>query len=136
MFCSGWRWDGSASKPSRWRVSRLWTFLSVWRWAMGGFALAETLHLSAPLAVVAMGLLMSAQLQRKPIKAAALLTWGGLRGGISVALAFTLSGDMSRELIVHMTYAVVVFSILVQGLSLEGLVKRLQLGPGPKRANA
>jgi len=54
-----------------------------------------------------------------------LLTWGGLRGGISIALALSLQPDMSRELIVFVTYIVVVFSILVQALSIGKLVKKL-----------
>ncbi len=54
-----------------------------------------------------------------------LLTWGGLRGGISIALALSLEPDMSRELIVFITYIVVVFSILVQALSIGKLVKKL-----------
>ncbi len=58
----------------------------------------------------------------------ALLTWGGLRGGISVALALTLTQEMPRDLVVTMTYIVVVFSIVVQGLTIGGLVKRLPIG--------
>jgi CPA1 family monovalent cation:H+ antiporter len=54
-----------------------------------------------------------------------LLTWGGLRGGISIALALSLQPDMSRDLIVLVTYIIVVFSILVQGLSIGKLVKKL-----------
>ncbi len=54
-----------------------------------------------------------------------ILTWGGLRGGISIALALSLQPDMSRELIVFITYIVVVFSILVQALSIGKLVKKL-----------
>lgn len=54
-----------------------------------------------------------------------LLTWGGLRGGISIALALSLQPDMSRELLVFVTYIVVVFSILVQALSIGKLVKKL-----------
>ncbi|WP_291728036.1 cation:proton antiporter [Bernardetia sp.] len=52
------------------------------------------------------------------------LTWGGLRGGISVALALSLEPNMSRDLFVTVTYVVVVFSILVQGLTVEKLVKK------------
>jgi CPA1 family monovalent cation:H+ antiporter len=52
-----------------------------------------------------------------------ILTWGGLRGGISVALALALPRGVEREVIVAVTYAVVVFSILVQGLSLGWLIK-------------
>lgn len=52
------------------------------------------------------------------------LTWGGLRGGISVALALSLPPSPQRELILMMTYVVVVFSILVQGLTIGKLVQR------------
>lgn len=45
------------------------------------------------------------------------LTWGGLRGGISVALAFSLAPGPARETILALTYGVVVFSVLIQGLT-------------------
>ncbi len=54
-----------------------------------------------------------------------ILTWAGLRGGISVALALSLPSGESRDLLVTVTYVVVVFSIVVQGLSLGPLVRRL-----------
>ncbi len=53
------------------------------------------------------------------------LTWGGLRGGISVALALALPRGMERELILSMTYVVVIFSIIVQGLSLKYLISAI-----------
>jgi len=56
------------------------------------------------------------------------LTWGGLRGGISVALALSLPPSMPRELLVGITYVVVVFSILGQGLTIGPLATRLQRG--------
>jgi len=52
-----------------------------------------------------------------------LLTWGGLRGGISVALALSIPEVESRDLIIVMTYIVVVFSILVQGLTMKPLIQ-------------
>ena len=50
------------------------------------------------------------------------LTWGGLRGGISVALALSLPPGPERELLLTMSYVVVVFSILVQGTTLRRVV--------------
>ncbi|HEX8657044.1 MAG TPA: sodium:proton antiporter [Hymenobacter sp.] len=64
------------------------------------------------------------------------LTWGGLRGGISVALALSLPEFMPRDLIVGITYVVVIFSIIVQGLSIGLLVKKLGLSTGEAPANA
>jgi CPA1 family monovalent cation:H+ antiporter len=51
------------------------------------------------------------------------MTWGGLRGGISIALALGLQQEMHRDLFLVITYMVVVFSILVQGLTVGMLVK-------------
>jgi len=56
--------------------------------------------------------------------AISILTWGGLRGGISVALALAIPAGPERDVIVAITYAVVVFSIVVQGLTLAPLVRR------------
>lgn len=56
------------------------------------------------------------------------LTWGGLRGGISVALALSIPPGPERDVILTITYIVVVFSILVQGLTLQRLVGRAEKG--------
>lgn len=52
------------------------------------------------------------------------LTWGGLRGGISVALALSIPASPERDILVTLTYAVVVFSILAQGGSIGMLIRR------------
>ncbi len=65
--------------------------------------------------------------ESQPMKTILTLTWGGLRGGISVALALSLAPELSRELIIFMTYAVVLFSIIVQGLSLGRFVRMLKI---------
>jgi CPA1 family monovalent cation:H+ antiporter len=64
-----------------------------------------------------------------------MLTWGGLRGGISVALALSLHPTMHRDFIVATTYFVVVFSIVVQGLSIGALVKKLNLSDDSETNN-
>lgn len=54
-----------------------------------------------------------------------IMTWGGLRGGISIALALSLTPEMHRDFIVAITYTVVLFSLTVQGLTIEPFIKRL-----------
>jgi len=64
-----------------------------------------------------------------PLKGAVtVLTWGGIRGGISVALSLSLPVSPSRDYIVTVTYVVVVFSVLVQGLSLGAVARRVAGG--------
>jgi len=70
----------------------------------------------------------------------AILTWGGLRGGISVALALSLPQGITigsvavTDLIIATTYSVVVFSILVQGLTVSSLVRFTQAVERKKKA--
>ena len=56
-----------------------------------------------------------------------LLTWSGLRGGLSLALAVSLPDSPWKPLILNMAFAVVVFSIIVQGLSIQKLFTQEQL---------
>lgn len=58
-------------------------------------------------------------------KTALIITWGGLRGGLSVALALNLPDEIGegKSLILFMTYVIVLFTILVQGLTLKKIVK-------------
>ncbi|HZZ40284.1 MAG TPA: sodium:proton antiporter [Acidobacteriaceae bacterium] len=169
--------------------------------AMGGYALADALHLSAPLEAVASGLvvggraralamspttrdhvddfwdlidaimnvilflLMGLELLAMPWKSAyiyagllaipvvlgarwlsvvtslgivrvfhkpargaiSVLTWGGLRGGLAVALALSLSPGTLHDQLLAITYVVVIFSIVVQGLTMSPLLRRLRL---------
>ena len=60
-----------------------------------------------------------------PARSWRVLTWGGLRGGISVALALSLPASAARDTIIALTYAVVVVSILVQGLTIGAVIRTL-----------
>jgi CPA1 family monovalent cation:H+ antiporter len=57
----------------------------------------------------------------------AALTWGGLRGALSVALALSLKPGMMHNELLVITYVVVVFSIVVQGLTMPRLLRRFEL---------
>jgi len=54
-----------------------------------------------------------------------ILVWGGLRGGISVALALSLPAGEHRDLVLFITYIIVVFSIVVQGLTIGPFIRKL-----------
>jgi len=53
-----------------------------------------------------------------------ILTWGGLRGGLSVALVLSLPASEVRDMLLLITYCIVVFSIIVQGLTIGRLAKK------------
>ncbi len=57
-----------------------------------------------------------------------ILVWGGLRGGVSVALALSIDSSLNKELFLSMTYFIVVFSILVQGLTVSKLTEAKEIG--------
>ena len=81
--------------------------------------LARYVSISGPIAV------FRRRLEFEP-NTTLIMTWGGLRGGISIALALSLTAAMPRDLILGVTYAVVAFSIVVQGLTIEPLIERLR----------
>jgi len=92
--------------------------------------LARWISVSIPLTVLA-------RWRPIPVGARPILTWSGLRGGISVALALSLPLSPYRNTLVTMTYVVVCFSILVQGLTVQRVVGRiLGTGSGSSRAPA
>jgi CPA1 family monovalent cation:H+ antiporter len=74
------------------------------------------------LAAVASLLALTRLLQRDHISSIFVLTWGGLRGGLSIALALSVPAGLGHSWIVGATYVVVVFSILIQGASMNKLL--------------
>lgn len=54
-----------------------------------------------------------------------IMTWGGLRGGISIALALSLPQNPYKDILVSITFVIVIFSILVQGITVEKVIKKL-----------
>jgi CPA1 family monovalent cation:H+ antiporter len=87
--------------------------------------------LAIPIALIARYLALSGPVAifRKRLdfipKTNLIMAWGGIRGGISIALALSLEPQMERELFLTITYVIVVFSIIVQGLTIGPLVKRV-----------
>lgn len=97
--------------------------------AIGVVLLARLLAVALPL-----GLLRGSGLFKPSHRGVPVLTWGGLRGGLSVALALSLPAAAPRELLVGITYVVVVFSIIGQGLTIGPLVRWLGVGRAPAKA--
>jgi CPA1 family monovalent cation:H+ antiporter len=64
-----------------------------------------------------------------------ILTWGGLRGGLCIAMALSLPKSPVRDVVLACTYVVVLFSVIVQGLTMN-LVIRRSLEPHPPRGSA
>jgi CPA1 family monovalent cation:H+ antiporter len=84
--------------------------------------IAIPIMLSVRFVSVGISVVLLRRFQTFSPNAVKILTWVGLRGGISVALALSLPSGRARDVILAVTYTVVVFSILVQGLSVGKVV--------------
>ncbi|MEY6430788.1 sodium:proton antiporter [Thioalkalicoccus limnaeus] len=98
--------------------------------------LAIPLVLLARLISVGLPIGMMRRFRRFSPGVVTLLTWGGLRGGVSVALALSLPAGEVRDTLVAVTYVVVVFSIVVQGLTLGPVVQAISNRAKPDLAEA
>jgi CPA1 family monovalent cation:H+ antiporter len=104
------------------------TVVIAWSWpALLAAALAVPLALAARLLSLTPALLMHMGRTGKS-SALVILTWAGLRGGIAVALVLSLPESPYRDPILAVCYVAVAFSILVQGLTLEPIGRRLYSG--------
>lgn len=93
------------------------------QYILAGLLLIPTLLLARYLSLMFPIKLYAKKLNFVP-KTNLIMTWGGLRGGISIALALSLTQDMHRDLFLVITYIIVVFSIIVQGLTVGKLIKK------------
>lgn len=91
--------------------------------------MAIGLALLARLAAVAIPVLMLKPFRTFSKGVIPIMTWGGLKGGISVALALSLPDSEWKPLILTVTYIVVIFSIIVQGLTVTRLAERVGRAP-------
>ncbi|NNE87429.1 MAG: sodium:proton antiporter [Silicimonas sp.] len=90
---------------------------------------AIVLALFARLAAVAVPVLLLRPFRAFSPGVIPMMTWGGLKGGISVALALSLPESEYKPLILTATYMVVIFSIIVQGLTVKGLANKVGREP-------
>lgn len=90
---------------------------------------AIALALLARLVAVAVPIMMLRPFRTFPADVIPIMTWGGLKGGISVALALSLPDNEWKPIILSTTYFVVIFSIIVQGLTIAPLANRLGRSP-------
>ena len=88
-------------------------------------ALSIFLSLTARLAAVSVPIFMLSRWKQYRRDVIPIMTWGGLKGGISVALALSVPENEYKPLILTITYIVVLFSIIIQGLTIAPLAKRL-----------
>ena len=145
MICGSQAHSGAMSASTRLAVGTFWEYmafalnsivflligfevdlpamLTEWRPILAGFA-AVTVGRAVVIAIVSMAL--SRSRERVPWRWAVVLTWGGLRGALSMVLALSLAPAFPhRDVLVSMTFGVVIISILVQGLTMAPLLRSL-----------
>lgn len=94
---------------------------NVWSLALSLFAiliviLSRTITVATPM-------YFFKKIKRYPKRVSRILIWGGLRGGLAIALALSLPNNEPKSYVLTMTYSVVIFSLIVQGLTIKPLLK-------------
>ena len=104
------------------------SLLASWRPILVAYA---AVTVSRALVIAIATILLGRTRERLPWSWSAALTWGGLRGALSMVLVLGLPSSLPhRDLVVTMTFGVVVLSILVQGLTMRGLLRRCHIADG------
>lgn len=102
---------------------------------IGGAAIV--IVLVARLVSIAGPIVAAPRLRQYGLASMAIMTWGGLRGGISIAMALSLPDFSERDTLLSATYMVVIFSILVQALTLGRVARRvLRLARGKRQQSS
>jgi CPA1 family monovalent cation:H+ antiporter len=141
---------GGMSAPTRTAMQSFWEYISFAMNSLVFLLIGLEIHarellqnwISAALAIVAvlLGRVLSVYLlvplsnsfsEKIPLRWQHMAVWGGLRGALALALALSLpSASLYREPILDLTFGVVIFSILIQGLTIKPLLKLLKLANG------
>jgi CPA1 family monovalent cation:H+ antiporter len=96
--------------------------------------LAIPVVLAARWISVVLSLLLVRFVHRPARGAITVLTWGGLRGALAVALALSIRSGVAHDRLLAITYIVVIFSIVAQGLTMDRLLRRLGVAEKPEAA--
>jgi CPA1 family monovalent cation:H+ antiporter len=100
-----------------------------WQYVYAGLLAIPVVLMARWLSVAAS--LLVVRIFHRPLPGAhTVLTWGGLRGGLAIALVLSLPPGIPHDRLIAITYIVVIFSIVAQGLTMEPLLRRMRLAPG------
>ena len=149
MYCGTRGWDIGMSRRTRFALTAFWDYLAFALnsvvFLLIGFEVSGLDLLRAWLQILiayivvvvaraaivfGVGALLGRTRERIPTSWLSVMTWGGLRGALSMVLALSLPFDFpNRVLLITLTFGVVVLSILVQGLTMERLLRVVGLTP-------
>ena len=154
MHCGTYGWSEGMSRKTRFALDAFWDYMAFALnsvvFLLIGFEVSTSALLGAwpeillaflvvvvarAAVVYGVGALLSRSRERIPSNWLSVMTWGGLRGALSMVLALALPFDFpNRDLLITLTFGVVVLSILVQGLTMQRLLRRVGLTQGGARA--